>query len=177
MLRPFVPLVACCCACAKVETGQTFEPTTPNNSFVSWSSKSSATILDPFAQLFQHCWSHALAWHIVSNVLKVIPFPRCTAGSNIAWSCCIYLHTTANTDAATPNIPSHLPFVDTYPHLRFLSCDPLPVCHLGIIVIIYIGKSIYYQIYGIICPGFVRGLISLFRWFYQSLTKPFFCSY
>ena len=30
------------------------------------------------------------------------------------------------------------------------------------------------QIYGIICHCFVRGLISLFRWIYQSLTKPFF---
>ena len=48
------------------------------------------------------------------------------------------------------------------------------VCHLGIIVIMYIWKSIYYQIYGIICPCFVRGLISLFRWLYQSVTKPFF---
>ena len=37
------------------------------------------------------------------------------------------------------------------------------VCHLRIIVITYIWKSIYYQIYGIICPCFVRGLISLFR--------------
>ena len=38
--------VACCCA--KVETGQTFQPTTPNISFVPWSSKRSATMLDPF---------------------------------------------------------------------------------------------------------------------------------
>ena len=48
------------------------------------------------------------------------------------------------------------------------------VCHLGIIVIIYIWKSICYQIYGTICPCFDRGLLSLFRWLYQSLTKPFF---
>ena len=37
----------------------------------------------------------------------------------------------------------------------------LTLCHLGIIVIIYIWKSIYCQIYGIICPCFVRGLIRL----------------
>ena len=32
-------------------------------------------MLDPFAQLFQHCGSHALALHIVSEVLWVVPFP------------------------------------------------------------------------------------------------------
>ena len=54
-------VVACCCA--KFETGQTFQPTTPNISFVPWSPKPSATMLDPFAQLFQHCWGHAhYAW-------------------------------------------------------------------------------------------------------------------
>ena len=51
-------VVACCCA--KFETCQTFQPTTPNISFVSWSPKRSATImLDPFAQPFQHCWDQA----------------------------------------------------------------------------------------------------------------------
>ena len=44
-------VVACCCA--KFETGQTFQPTTPDISFVPWSPKRSATTLDPFAQLFQ----------------------------------------------------------------------------------------------------------------------------
>ena len=34
---------------------------------------------------------------------------------------------------------------------------------LGTIVVIYIWKSFYYQIYGIICPCFVRGLISFLR--------------
>ena len=37
---------------AKFETGQTFEPKTPNISFVPWSLKSSAAMLDPSAQLF-----------------------------------------------------------------------------------------------------------------------------
>ena len=41
MLRPFTHPVACCCA--KFETGQTFQPTTPNISFVPWSPKRSAT--------------------------------------------------------------------------------------------------------------------------------------
>ena len=41
---------------AKFETDQTFEPTTPNISFVPWSPKRSAIMLDLFAQLFQHCW-------------------------------------------------------------------------------------------------------------------------
>ena len=36
----------------KFETGQNFEPKTPNISFVPSSLKSSATMLDPFAQLF-----------------------------------------------------------------------------------------------------------------------------
>ena len=56
-----------------------------------------------------------------------------------------------------------------------ISDFPIPcsraVCHLGIIIIIYIWKSIYYQIYGIICPCFVT---RFFRWLYQSLTKPIF---
>ena len=39
------------CSCAKFETGQTFQPITPNISFVPWSSKRSATMLDLFAQL------------------------------------------------------------------------------------------------------------------------------
>ena len=34
----------------------------------------SATMLDLFAQLFQHCWGHARALHMVSKVLWVISF-------------------------------------------------------------------------------------------------------
>ena len=47
------------CCCAKFETCQTFQQTTLNILFVPWSPKSSATMLDPFAQLFQHCWGYA----------------------------------------------------------------------------------------------------------------------
>ena len=76
---------------AKFETDQTFEPTTPNISFVPWSPKRSAIMLDLFAQLFQHCWGpHSL------QSLKVVSFPRCTTGPNIVGSCCIRLHSAAN---------------------------------------------------------------------------------
>ena len=94
MLRPFAHPVACCCA--KFETGQTFQPTTPNIV--------SATMLDPFAQLFQHCWGHARSLRMVYKDLWVVSFPRRTAGPNIVGSCCIRLHTTANTHATTSNI-------------------------------------------------------------------------
>ena len=103
-----LPIVGCyivCTPCCMFETGQTFEPITPNISFLPWLLKRSTTMLDPFAQLklFQHCWGHASAWHMVSKVLWVVSFPRCTAAPNIVGSCCIRLHTTANTDATTPN--------------------------------------------------------------------------
>ena len=74
-------VVACCCP--KFETGQTFQPTTPNISFVLWSPKRSATMLDPFAQLFQHCWGHARSLCMVYKDLLVVSFPRCTVGPNI----------------------------------------------------------------------------------------------
>ena len=47
--------------CAKFETGQKFEPTTPYISFVPWPPKRGARTLDPFSQLFQHFWGHARA--------------------------------------------------------------------------------------------------------------------
>ena len=53
---------------------------------------------------FQHCWGHESAFHMVYKVLRVVSFPRCTADSNIMGSCCVHLHTTANTDATTSNI-------------------------------------------------------------------------
>ena len=61
-------------------------------------------MLDPFAQLFQHCWGHARSLRMVYKDLGVVSFPRCTAGPKLVGSCCIRLHTTANTDATTPNI-------------------------------------------------------------------------
>ena len=92
------------CCCAKFETGQTFQPTTPNISFVPWSPKRSATMLDPFAQLFQHCLGHLRSLRMVCKDLWVVSFPRCTVGPNNVESCWIRLHTTAKTDATTPNI-------------------------------------------------------------------------
>ena len=59
-------------------------------------------MLDPFAQLLQHCWGHAL--RMVYKHLGIVSFPRRTAGPNIVGSCGIRLHTTANTYATTPNI-------------------------------------------------------------------------
>ena len=106
MLRPLAhPVAWCCVFFAKFETGQTFDPTTSNISYVPWSPKRSATILDPFAQLFQHYWAYASRLHMVSKFLWVVPFAWCTAGPNMGGSCCIRLHTTrANTDASqTPN--------------------------------------------------------------------------
>ena len=57
--------------CAKFETGQTFQPTTPNISFVPWSPKRSVTMLDLFAQLFQHCCSRTRSLGIVYKDLWV----------------------------------------------------------------------------------------------------------
>ena len=71
--------------------------------FVPWSPKLSATML-PFALLFQHCWGHACALHLVSKALWVVSFHRCTACPSIVRSCRICLQTTANTDTTTPNI-------------------------------------------------------------------------
>ena len=101
-LHTLLHVVASCCT--KFEAGQTFQPTTPNISFVLWSPKRSATMLDPFAQLFQHCWGHARLLRMVYKDLWVVSFPRCTAGPNIVGSCCIRLQTTAKTHATIPNI-------------------------------------------------------------------------
>ena len=100
----FMLLDVVVCCCAKFETGQTFQPTTPSISFVPWSPKRSATMLDPFAQLFQHCWGHARSLRMVYKDLWVVSFLRCTAAPKIVGSCCIRLQTTANTHATTPNI-------------------------------------------------------------------------
>ena len=61
-------------------------------------------MLDPFAQLFQHCWGHARSLRMLYKDSWVVSFPRCTAGPNIVGSCCIRLHTTANMHATPPNI-------------------------------------------------------------------------
>ena len=68
----------CCILLSVRNVWNLLSQTSPNISFVSWSSKRSATILGPFAQLFQHCWSHALALHIVSKVIgHTLPTMHC----------------------------------------------------------------------------------------------------
>ena len=79
--------------------------TASNISFVPWSPKLSATKFHPFAQLFQHCWDHARALHLVSKVLWVVSLPWCTTGFKIVACCCIRLHAT---DATTPKIAGRL---------------------------------------------------------------------
>ena len=88
MLRPFAHPVACCsmlCCCAKFETGQTFQPTTPNISFVPWSPKRSATMFDPFAplptptqqlstSLAQQCWELLLPF--ARSLTSIFPLTR-----------------------------------------------------------------------------------------------------
>ena len=112
MLCQFAHPVACCCmllhvvacCCAKFGSGQTFQSTTPNISFAPWSPKHSATMLVPFAQLFQHCWGHVRSLRMVNKDFWVVSFPRRTAGPNNVGSCCVRLHTTANTHATTPHL-------------------------------------------------------------------------
>ena len=92
MLRSFAHPVACCCA--KFETGQTFQPTTPNISFVPWSPKHSATMLDPFATALPTLLEpRARITHSLQSRMGCISFPGCTASPNIDGSCCSHLHT------------------------------------------------------------------------------------
>ena len=60
--------------CAKFETGQTFEQAISNISFVLWSPKCGATMLDSVAQLFQHPRT---------QITHGLSFPLCTAAPNI----------------------------------------------------------------------------------------------
>ena len=98
-------VVACCCA--KFETGQTFQPKTPNISFVPWSPKHSATMLDPFAQLFQHCWGYAHSLRITHGLQRLMGFilPRYRAGpSQHCWE---LLHPFAHHCQHAPNNSQH----------------------------------------------------------------------
>ena len=62
----------------KVLNWSNFCANNSQHSFVPWSPKRNATILDPLTQLFQHCWGLSRALHMVSKVLT-----RCTAGPKI----------------------------------------------------------------------------------------------
>ena len=109
MLGPFAHPVACCWMLLRVvaqslKSVKLFSQQLPTLPFIPWSPKRSATMLDPFTQLFQHCWGHTHSLRMDYKDLWVVFFPRCTAGPNIVGSCCIRLQTTANTRATTPNI-------------------------------------------------------------------------
>ena len=94
-------VVACCCA--KFETGQTFQTTTLNISFVRWLPKRNATMLDPFARSSNivgathahHEWfTKTYGLYPSHDALQVQKLLRVVASA----------YTTANTHATTPNI-------------------------------------------------------------------------
>ena len=96
-------VVACCCVLRKVWNRSNFWANNSQHFFCTWSPTYSATT---FSQLFQHCWGHARALHMVSKFLRVVSFSRCTVNPNIVGSCCIRLHTTTNTDVTATKIRS-----------------------------------------------------------------------
>ena len=67
--------------CAKFETGQTLEQAISNISFVLWSPKRGATMLDSFAQLFQH--PRTQTTHGLQSLMGCILPTICTAAPNI----------------------------------------------------------------------------------------------
>ena len=95
----------CCVLLCKVWNRSNFSANNSQHSFCSVIAEAfSATMLDPFAKLFQHCWGHGRSLRMAYKDLWVVSFPQCTVGPNNVGSCCIRLHTTANTDATTHNI-------------------------------------------------------------------------
>ena len=109
MLRPFLHPVACCWMLLRV-VPQSSKP-------VKLFSQQLATFLlfHDHQSVAQQCWihlhsssnivgDHTCSLRMVYKDLWVVSFPQCTVGPNIAGSCCIRLHTTANMDATTPNI-------------------------------------------------------------------------
>ena len=84
MLRPFAHPVACCWMLLCV-VAQSLKP---------------VKLFSQQLPLFQQCWGHARSLCMVYKDLWVVSFP----GTNIVGSCCIRLHTTANTHATTSNI-------------------------------------------------------------------------
>ena len=88
---------------AKFEPCQTFWANNSQHFLCSVIAETCAIMLDPFAQLSQHCWCHVRTLHMLSKVLWLLSLPRCTVAPNIVGNCCIRLHTIANTNATTPN--------------------------------------------------------------------------
>ena len=104
---------ACVACCTNFETAQTFQPTTPIIFLLFHDHPRivQCSMLDQFAQLFQHCWGHARTSHMVSleftKSYRLYPFHNDVYSSS--QHCCelmhgICLHTTANTEATTLNI-------------------------------------------------------------------------
>ena len=127
-------------------------------------------MLDPFAQLFQHCWGHARSLRMVYKDLWVVSFP----GTNIVGSCCIRLHTTANTHATTPNIIGATMLgvvapVCTQPKsLRYSSCliskvtvgrglSTLPLTTISLVLVRFIViKSVWHFLGSLVLDSFYR---------------------
>ena len=72
-------VVGCCCVLLRKFWNRS-NFTTPNISFAPWSPKRGATMLDPFAQLFQHCWGHACSLRF--SALKISACQR-TLGTSL----------------------------------------------------------------------------------------------
>ena len=98
MLRPFTHPVACCWMLLHV-VAKSLKP-------VKFFRQQLPTFLlfHDRRSVAQQCWIRLHSSSMVYKDLWVVSFPRCTAGPNIVGSCCIRLHTTANTHATTPNI-------------------------------------------------------------------------
>ena len=78
---------------------KSFEPTTPNISFFcDRRSVAQQCWIRLQTSSNVNCWGHARRLHMVFKVLWVVSFPRCSAGTNIVGSCCIRVHSTANTE-------------------------------------------------------------------------------
>ena len=80
-------------------------------------------MLDPFAQLFQHCWGHVRSLRIDYKLRDtgVVFFPRCSAGPKLFGSCYTRLHTTANTRQTTPNIVGATMLGVAYAHYALIT--------------------------------------------------------
>ena len=103
-LHTLLHVVWCCSA--KFETGQTFQPTTPNNSFVPWSPKRSAKMLDSFTHPVACC---CVLLGVVAQSLKPVKllsrqlrtFLLFRDRRSIAQQCWIRLHSSSNIVRAT----------------------------------------------------------------------------
>ena len=73
MLCPFAHPAACCCA--KFETGQTFEPTTPNIFFIPWSPKrNNVGSVHSSSNIAHYTWS---TWRLQGLMGCILPTMHC----------------------------------------------------------------------------------------------------